>query len=673
MNADGNTEFARAIGPVARELLGEPTPESTKDKLCFGTGRGSLVVDLRKGVWNDHGADKGGGTIDLVMQERRTDKAGALQWLRDHGFIERRDQPQAAKPKARIVATYDYADENGEVLFQVVRMDPKDFRQRAPNGQGGWTWSTKGVRRILYHLSAVLDAVKAGRTVYVAEGEKGVHAIEGLGLPATCSPGGAGKWRMADQGALRGADVVILPDNDEPGRKHAQQVKKALAGIARSVRVLTLPDLPDKGDVADWIAAGGTAEELAKLTAAMPGYDTAVEPKEILKPDWMGDLLVDDRGNPISNVANVLAILRADPAYSDAFAYDEMSWTTLLMKPLEPQAEPFKPRLVTEADATLIQERVQMAALRRVGNDVIHQAIERVAYERRFHPVRDYLNGLRWDGTPRLGKWLSYYLGAEHTPYTSAVGRMFLIGMVARIFEPGGKMDYMLVLQGPQGVRKSTACAILGGNWISENLPDLRRDQAASDHVRGKWMIEVAELSAMGKADQETLKHFITRTTERFRPAYGKREIVVPRQCVFVGTTNKEEFLTDETGGRRYWPVKVGPIDTDALTHDRDQLFAEAVHAFRQGEHWWPDGDFEVQVIKPEQDARFEMDEWEPIIRDYLAGRTRVTIPAVGALALGFENKKLGTTEQRKIKKILTCIGWTQKRNEKERWWEPVR
>lgn len=256
--------LARAMGPVALELLGEPTTETDHD-LTFGT-RGSMCVSLDKGTWFDYEANEGGGVVDLVMKRRTTDKEGALSWLR-----ERKHIPPVSN--LNIVARYPYTDKDSALLFEVCRLDPKSFRQRRPDGTGGWIWTMKGVARVLYRLPSVLAAVAAGQTIYVTKGEKAADALAKLGVTATCSPGGANKWRDSYSPPLAGADVVILPDNDEPGRQHAAMVANSLrrAGSrAACVRVLPLPGLPDKGDVFDWIAAGGTAADLVQLTASAP-------------------------------------------------------------------------------------------------------------------------------------------------------------------------------------------------------------------------------------------------------------------------------------------------------------------------------------------------------------------------------------------------------------------
>jgi len=175
-------------------------------------------------------------------------------------------------PRSRIVATYDYRDENGTLLYQVVRLEPKSFRQRRPDGKGGWTWRLDRTRRVLYRLPELI-AADAGRTVYIAEGEKAVDRLVRAGVTATCSPGGAGKWKPEYSDALRGRRVVVLPDNDEPGRKHGQDVARSLHGIAASVKVLELPGLPPKGDVFDWLEAGHTAADLERLATETADWE----------------------------------------------------------------------------------------------------------------------------------------------------------------------------------------------------------------------------------------------------------------------------------------------------------------------------------------------------------------------------------------------------------------
>jgi predicted P-loop ATPase len=316
------------------------------------------------------------------------------------------------------------------------------------------------------------------------------------------------------------------------------------------------------------------------------------------------------------------------------------------------------PRPVRDADVSQLQEWLQREGLPRIGMDVTHQAVDLRAQERSFHPIRDYLDALAWDGTPRLERWPSYYLGAEPSTYVAAIGRMFLIAMVARIFEPGCKADYLLVLEGEQGARKSTACSILAGQWFSDNLPDVLRDKDAAQHIRGKWLIEVAELSATDRAEAEHLKAFITRQVERYRPSYGRKEVHEPRQCIFIGTTNKSTYLRDETGGRRFWPVKVHRINIDALRQDRDQLFAEAVKVYRDGGRWWPDEAFEREHIRPHQDDHFEGDPWHEAIAAHVADLPRVRVTDIARNVLMIERAKVGTAEQRRIAAVLTGLGW---------------
>ena len=394
----------------------------------------------------------------------------------------------------------------------------------------------------------------------------------------------------------------------------------------------------------------------------------------------------------LGTLSNMMLGLREDPAWQGVLGYDEMQATALLLKPIPRFAKPMAggtyPRPLRDDDVLQVQEWFQISGLPTIGKDTTHDAVDLRSRECAFHPVRDYLENLKWDGVPRLcgeaasagvdpiAPWLTTYLGVEDTTYTREIGKLFMISTVARIMNPGCKVDYMLVLEGHQGARKSTACSILGGEWFSDSLPENVAHKDAPQHLRGKWLVEIAEMHALSKSETTALKAFITRTVEKYRPSYGRKEVHEPRQCVFIGTTNKTVYLKDETGARRFWPVKVAalhPIDTDRLTQDRDQLFAEAMHLLAAGEKWWPDAAFEGEFIAPEQEARFDTDAWEDAIGPFLAESERVTVLEVAQTALGMDTHKLGTADQRRVTAIMERLGWRRgKRDYKgNRWWYP--
>jgi predicted P-loop ATPase len=399
-------------------------------------------------------------------------------------------------------------------------------------------------------------------------------------------------------------------------------------------------------------------------------------------PHWLAQCLKDSKGRPLPILANACAALEGDPHLRDAIAYDEMQCTPMLMHQVGQLIGGMveDPRPLTDQDVTQIQKYLQHSGLDRIGREPVRDAVATYARDHGYHPVRDYLESLQWDGQQRVGTWLTTKLGTRATEYVGLVGEMFLISMVARIYEPGCKADHMLVLEGPQGTLKSTACAVLAGDWFSDNLPDITSNKDASQHLRGKWLIEVSEMHALGRAEASLLKSFISRTTERYRPSYGRLEVIEPRQCVFVGTTNKDAYLRDETGGRRFWPVKCGVINIDSLAEDRDQLFAEAVHLYRTGRAWWPNREFEQRCIVAEQAARYESDTWEPVVRKFLTGKTTVTLLEVFVGALKYEVEppihlegephpmrgtpinRVGTSDQRRLAAVMTAIGWEQRR-----------
>lgn len=248
--------------------------------------------------------------------------------------------------------------------------------------------------------------------------------------------------------------------------------------------------------------------------------------------------------------------------------------------------------------------------------NIIFEAMVNIAKKNSNHPVREYLTSIEWDGTPRLDNWLETYLGASGPqPFLGEVSRKFLIAAVARIFEPGRKFDHMLILEGRQGKGKSSVGSILASpKWFLDSLPDLQ-DKDAALNLQGIWFCEMGELVHLKKNEVETTKAFVTRQIDKVRPPYGKRYIESARQCVFFGTTNKDDYLKDKTGNRRFWTVKVDDEDVDfkGLTNDRDQLWAEAFNAYEMmNEKLYLEGEAKAQA-ETEQDKRVVEDESDVI------------------------------------------------------------
>lgn len=366
-------------------------------------------------------------------------------------------------------------------------------------------------------------------------------------------------------------------------------------------------------------------------------------------------------GAMIPNLWNALLALRNDPLWAGRFSWDQM--THVQIGPKGP---------VEDVDIIPIHEWMQANGMTRIGLDVVREAIEGVCHEHPFHPLRDELKQCHaaWDGRSRIAEWTQTYLGCHQGEPNNTIGTMFLVAMVARVFEPGCKADYMLVLEGPQGAKKSQACEILAGKYFSDELPDLASDPIrVSMHLRGKWLIEVAELSSFSKPDAAKLKSFLSARVEQYIPKFARYEVRQPRQCLFVGTTNEDTYLRDATGGRRFWPLKCGEIDLDALRRDRDLLIGEAVDLYRLHTQWWPDQKFEDEYLKPLQESRYEGDAWEDTIERELAGRTRTTSGEIARDFLKIPEGQVGTLHIRRIAAILKSLGWQQKHVNKARFW----
>lgn len=306
---------------------------------------------------------------------------------------------------------------------------------------------------------------------------------------------------------------------------------------------------------------------------------------------------------PKRTARNLCTILSSDPEIVDALRLNEHS------NVVEYNGEPLSDTDVTEL-------RLRIAALYdlEASAPTVQELAIWQAGHNSYHPVRDYLDGLKWDGTPRLDDFLVRLAGAPDTEITRTLTRRWAISAVARIMQPGCKVDTVLVLVGGQGLGKSTLFAALGGAWFKDTPIDLRSKDAYIA-LRGAWLYELAELAATRPRDAETVKAFLSAPVDHYRPPYGRNEVAQKRQCVFVGTTNEATFLNDPTGARRFWPIPVsGRIEPARVAAERDQLWAEAVQAYRAHERWWLELN-EADALTEAQDEYQTCDPWGEVLR----------------------------------------------------------
>ena len=260
-------------------------------------------------------------------------------------------------------------------------------------------------------------------------------------------------------------------------------------------------------------------------------------------------------------------------------------------------------------------------------------------------------------GTHRLQSRLPDYLGVDPSPYAAAVGSRWMISAVARVFEPGCKAGCCLILEGEQGIRKSTALRVLAQPWFTDEIADLGSKDAALQ-TRGVWVIEIAEIDSLSRSDVGKIKAFMSRMADRFRPPYGKRPIDSPRQCVFAGSVNHGTYLRDETGGRRFWPVhcKAPAIDVDALADARDQLWAEAAHLYFDGKPWRLDSVPLNREAADEQADRYEGDPWDELILAWAGLRESVSVAEVLTNCLEKKKDMWTQTDKNRIARCLRAL-----------------
>lgn len=322
---------------------------------------------------------------------------------------------------------------------------------------------------------------------------------------------------------------------------------------------------------------------------------------------------------PLKTIKNIRLILQND-VHPQIFRFNEFA-AQMIYGADAPWNSKKKNDAVTDIDQVNVQSWLADKWHIEPSKNSVGDAIEQIASENRFHPVRSYILNLKWDGIPRINTWLKDYLGADaREPYLSAISRKVLCAMVARVFVPGIKFDHVLVLEGVQGVGKSTVVNILGGEWTLDATLDLR-DKDSVQSMFGRWVVELGELASLRAADLETMKAFISRRVDHIRVSYGKWAQDYPRQCIFIGTTNEDQYLKDSTGERRFWPVKTQATlyDLKGLKKVRDQLIAEAHFCWSDcGENLWLNEE-ENNEAKEEQNERTVEDIWIEIFADFLA------------------------------------------------------
>ena len=397
---------------------------------------------------------------------------------------------------------------------------------------------------------------------------------------------------------------------------------------------------------------------------------------------WEASLVYERKGRGeatetvLSPTAGNLALhLINEPAWAGCLAYDQFAEREVWAKepPTLPGMATPKTGEVCDEHDTYVQHWFHSKRGFNVSN--VTAAVMSAARANCFHPVREYLAKLEWDGEFRLKKLLSFYFNVPDNHYTQEVGRRWMVSAVARVQKPGCKVDTMLIIEGAQGKKKSTALsALVGADWFADTKLDLGKVDAYQA-LRGKWVIEMAELDAMKNQELTRIKAFLTSSKDSYRPSYGKRTRDFPRQTVFAGTTNEDKYLQDLTGNRRFWPVAAGEIRVDDIARDRDQLWAEACQAYQGGACWWLDTDELVTAAEGVQEARM-VDEhpWVPLVRTWLSRLTGppmsrppgcedvepeqgITTTQVLLHALGARKESIGKGEAMRVGTILRQLG----------------
>lgn len=355
------------------------------------------------------------------------------------------------------------------------------------------------------------------------------------------------------------------------------------------------------------------ARERAQAAADdFDGLDDAELPEDY-NDEWKAELEYTKSGKLLCNIANIILILENDPALAGHIVHDLFTGMDSAKDGL-----PWNKNANQWTDTDDANLRVWLEKHYDItGKEKIADALTAVLTRHSYHPIRDYLSGLTWDGVPRLDRIIIDYMGAEDSELNRAMSRKHFVAAVARVFNPGCKYDYCLIMSGAEGIGKSTLLRVMGGKWFNDSITTLEGKEGM-EQLRRAWVVELGELSGIKRSDVEQVKAHLSKQVDIYRAAYARRVLEHPRQCVFCGTTNEALFLKGDTGNRRFWVIPVVAElrkyrdRSEAIRRDRDQLWAEAVHYYKQGEPLYLSEELEAQAKQRQQD--FNDDNDDPIV-----------------------------------------------------------
>ena len=608
------------------------------------------------------------------------------------------------KFNAKYIEHYDYflTDQSGKAVYAYtkVRLQDKAGKKKLIYGRFNGDRFILGLQGkkakdilAIYGSSvfAIQKAIDRQETIFYVEGEKDANTLMEKGYTVfTC--GGSGDWKKGVSEIVRQANVIILADNDKPGEQLAYQVMQDLQLIANNVSIIKpMPEVP-KADITDYFEEGHTVEEFENLirnvddtesicTDVQQDQKQDTDKKRTVtqksKDEVVGgsalvfkflDCNYDEDGNVKSVkqlVYNFEIVMDKDSRFAGKIRLNEFAQQPYLYGSV-PWENENNCRAWSSHDDSALFSLIQADYGLKSRQDFA-DALKNVSMRNKFHPVRELLDSLTWDGKEHIRSLLPEYLGAEDSDYTYQVMRLWMLGAVSRVYKPGSKFDYTIILQGSQGIGKSTFLKLMALDdlWFNDSLDSLDSDKAVQS-LTGSWIIELAELKSLARTagGVESVKRFLTATQDKYRIPYERRADTFYRQCVFAGTTNKDDFLQDETGNRRFLIIHTGvtkpskSLFTPEAMDDIKQGWAEAVHIWKNEDPQLILPEACIQQAKELQEANMADDGKRGIILDYLEGKTQVCAREIWfeALEESISPKSYQTSEINSI--IAKVPGW---------------